>query len=535
MPVLPRWCCVLFVAILVACTSGEEGSPVDFVVGEVLTNPTERSIEIALLPGEDVDLYAAYRDSAEGPPRRSPQIRAAARELAVLELDDLLPDHEYEYAVWVRRQGDEEFSARPGATFRTLRRQTGSVFRFAYTADSHIVGRWIKVACSFGTKQERALENFGATLENILRADVDFTIAGGDNFMLHAPRMKACEGFEQYGSGTVRTSREADLRYELALSPALWGRLAARIPFLYVLGNHDGEARFGDTRGSFGHFTDTRGLSRAARLRHLPDPTSVYMDGAGGADRDLYFSFTSGDARLIVLDVMSGPQDYPARADDWTLGREQLTWLERVLRQNDRTWTLVFAEHLVGGARSDQNLRVEGDRVYHYGRGGLRSTQDGTPRTRFVGEQAALHTLMREHGVDVFFHAHDHVAVVGEKPDAEGRGEGVFYVMGGQASGDGSGPAWQHQTWFREWMDYDANGEADFLTGVTGALAPGFYLVTVTGRERLDLAYVASNASDAAANGRAVFRLSLFPDGTSKRVGIHEDGPIPGAPTQSRF
>jgi 3',5'-cyclic AMP phosphodiesterase CpdA len=496
---------------------------VDFVVGEVLTNPTDRSIEIALLPGEDVELYAAYREISEGPARRSPQIRAAARELAVLRLGELLPDREYEYAVWVRRTGDEEFTARPGATFRTLRRQAGSVFRFAYTADSHIVGRWIKVACSLGADQKRALENFGATLENILRADVDFTIAGGDNFMVHAPRMETCEGFEQYGSGTVRSSREADLRYEAALSPALWGRLTAHVPFLYVLGNHDGEARFGDAGGSFGHFTDTRELSRAARLRHLPDPTSVYIDGAGGANRDLYFSFTSGDARLIVLDVMSGPRDYPARAQDWTLGREQLAWLERVLRQNDRTWTLVFAEHLVGGTMSTENLHAERDRVYHYGRGGLRSTQDGTPRAPFLGEQAALHSLMREQGVDVFFHAHDHVAVVGEKPDAEGRGEGVFYVLGGQASGDGTGPAWQHQTWFREWMDYDANGEADFLTGVTGSLAPGFYLVTVTGRERLDLAYVASDASDAAANGRAVFQLSLFPDGTSKWIGIRED------------
>jgi hypothetical protein len=394
------------------------------------------------------------------------------------------------------------------------------------------VGRWIRAACSFGASPQRALENFGATLENILRADVDFAIAGGDNFMLHAPRMKTCQGFEQYGSGTVRSAREADLRYEIALSPALWGRLTARVPFLYVLGNHDGEARFGDASGSFGHFTDTRELSRAARRRHLPDPTSVYGDGAGGASRDLYYSFTSGDARFIVLDVMSGPEDYPAHAGDWTLGREQLAWFERVLRRNDRTWTLVFAEHLVGGAMDRGNLRTAGERVYHYGRGGLRATRDGTARAPFAGEQAALHSLMREHGVDVFFHAHDHVAVVGEKPDAEGRGEGVFYVLGGQASGDGSGPAWRDRTWFREGMDYDADGEPDFVSGVRGSLAPGFYLVTVTGRERLDLAYVASDATDAAANGRAVLRLSLFPDGTSRWADIDEDGSTPGAPIQ---
>ena len=69
-------------------------------------------------------------------------------------------------------------------------------------------------------------------------------------------------------------------------------------------------------------------------------------------------------------------------------------------------------------------------------------------------------------------------------------------------------------------------------SSVTGSLAPGFYLVTVTGRERLDLAYVASDASDAAANGRAVLRLSLFPDGTSRWGDIDEDGSTSGAPIQ---
>ena len=100
---------------------------------------------------------------------------------------------------------------------------------------------------------------------------------------------------------------------------------------------------------------------------------------------------------------------------------------------------------------------------------------------------------MAAHSVDVVFHAHDHVAVVGEKLDREGRGEGVIYALGGQGAGGTHTPGWKRRGWFREHMDYDENGVADFLEGVTGSVGAGFYLVTVTGRERVDLAYVLSD------------------------------------------
>ena len=161
----------------------------DFVVGEVLTNPTERSIEIALLPGEDVELYAAYQELAEGPPRRSPQIQAAARELAVLKLGrsparsrvrvrGLAPASRG----WrVRRAAgcDVSNSASPGRLGLSLRLHRGLPYRG--TLDQ---GRLLLR----GPSRSGPLENFGATLENILRANVDFTIAGGDNSMVHAPR-----------------------------------------------------------------------------------------------------------------------------------------------------------------------------------------------------------------------------------------------------------------------------------------------------------------------------------------------------------
>jgi len=37
--------------------------------------------------------------------------------------------------------------------------------------------------------------------------------------------------------------------------------------------------------------------------------------------------------------------------------------------------------------------------------------------------------------VQFVFHAHDHLALAGEKLAPDGTGEGVIYVMGGQATG----------------------------------------------------------------------------------------------------
>jgi hypothetical protein len=299
----------------------------------------------------------------------------------------------------------------------------------------------------------------------------------------------------------------------------LWGKLTRELPFFHVLGNHDGEARYGDAEGSYGHFEDTRALSRGARLRHLPDPTAVYD---GSQNRDLYFTFTSGDARFIILDVMSGPDDYPSVPEDWTLGAEQLAWFERVLQGNDRVWTFVFIEHLDGGIMRPDGLPLPhpgGEKGKHaYGRGAMRATLDGTPRGEFRGEQALLQKLMRENGVDVFFHAHDHIAVVGEKRASDGSGEGVYYAMGGQASGDEFGPGWSRFDWFQQQVDYDEDGVADFLSGrKSGGNAssrPGFYRVSVNGKRSIELAYVVSSPRPEL-DGTIAFGLTIRADGTS--------------------
>jgi hypothetical protein len=498
---------------LAACRGASEApGPVELRTEEIVTNPTERSVQIGLVPAEDVELYATFAPleaATEGDASQMTPLHVGAGKLAVLRLEGLAAGTRHRAQVHLRRPGENGFVARAPVHFRTLRADPGATVRFAYAADSHIVGRHIKGECE-RSPGSSARSNFQQTLENVLASDLDFVIAGGDNFMTHAPLLRGCPAYEAYGSGTVRTAAQADLRYELGL--ALWGRVPRELPFLYVLGNHDGEARFGDARGSYGHFSDTRALSRNARLRHLPDPTATYD---GSRDGDLYYTFRSGSARFIVLDVMAGPTALPRRVDDWTLGAAQLRWLEAVLVANRSPWVFVFAEHLVGGVTHPDG-RPFADEAgtpgeYHYGRGGLRSTVDGTTKGRFLGEQAALQALLRRHGADVFFHAHDHVAVIGEKRDPDGRGEGVYYAMAGQASGDADGPGWVAEPWFASQMDYDGDGRPDYA-GANGTAAAGFYRVTVEGTKRVLLEFVRSDSPDAP----VAFRWTIFPDGSSE-------------------
>ncbi len=502
-----------------------ESSKIDLLVEEIVTNPTSRSVQINLLPAEDVEIFVSYSAGDATAPigeliEKAPADRYRAGRLAVLTLDDLEPGTRYRAWLHLRRPGAKSFQVRPHVEFRTLYDDLESTVRFAYAADSHIAGRYILAKCRPTSRFRTYLDNFQRSLENILARDLDFVVAGGDNFMTHAPLLETCEGWQRYGSGTVRRLEEADLRYELALSNDLWGRVGRALPFLYVLGNHDGEARFGDDSGSYGHFTDTRALSRDARLRHLSDPTAVYRGSDNG---DLYFTFTSGAARFIILDVMAGPKTLPRSSSDWTLGEAQKRWLRSVLEENRSPWIFVFAEHLVGGITSpDGHPFVQpggppGE--YHYGRGGLRATEDRTIGGRFLGEQALLQEWMRAHGVDVFFHGHDHVAIAGQKFDANGVGEGVYYVMGGQVAGDRRGSLWIDEPWFIEQIDYDGDGEADLDAELYGTRSPGFYAVTVHGSTRVDVEFVRGEEGES--NGQIAFQFSIFPDGRSDPV-LHQ-------------
>src|SRR5690606_28832643 len=194
------------------------------------------------------------------------------------------------------------------------------------------------------------------------------------------------------------------------------GDTIGQLAHFSALGNWDGEN---------GDFTSEQiARSRQQRMLYLPNasPDTYPQGGSPGQD---YYAFTWGDATFVVLNVMSytptahlltGVNEY---ADDWTLGSTQLEWLEKTLSEATTKWKFTFIHHTVGGnGPSFANAA--------YGRGGGQAA--------YVGEQAIIHQMLLDYGVQIFFYGHDHVFV-------DMTVDGVHYTDPGSA-----GAPWKFHT-----------------------------------------------------------------------------------------
>jgi 3',5'-cyclic AMP phosphodiesterase CpdA len=213
--------------------------------------------------------------------------------------------------------------------------------------------------------------------------------------------------FHQYGFNDPppdkSIARAAYLNYR-----ALLGDTTANAAHYEVLGGWDSEAGC-DT-------PDEVDRSRSQRLLYVPGPDPTTYPEGGGAFEN-YYAFTWGDALFVMLDVFAYTPGchllgaYPGLVDDWTLGAEQLAWLRGVLAKATAKWKFIFIHHPVGGMTPDP---IESA----YGRGGGLAAS--------VGEQAVVHQLMRDHGVQVFFYGHDHVFT-------DMTVDGIHYALPGSA------------------------------------------------------------------------------------------------------
>lgn len=260
-------------------------------------------------------------------------------------------------------------------------RPPGTPFRFALITDTHVVPRDpvpapTFVGTDFGGVQESTL--LSVTSE-VRAGQPDFLLNLGDTLDFHA------FGFNEPPPDGVYT-KLGYLNYRRLLGDTL-----GHVAHFPVIGNWDGES---------GCNTDEEiQRSLAQRLVYVPGPgRDTYPEG-GSANGD-YYAFTWGDALFVVLNVMTYTPTchllgtFPGLPDDWTLGDDQLAWLERTLAAATARWRFLFIHHTVGGAAGDFNNSA-------YGRGGGQAAR--------VGEQAVVHDLMMRHGAQIFFYAHDHV------------------------------------------------------------------------------------------------------------------------------
>jgi hypothetical protein len=401
-------------AVVDARTDGGGGDAGFALLGAPLVfAPTPRGfgLSVVLRSGDPTALALRVRDEelssweVLGPPL------SPAADLARWTVDGLAPGRRYVYEVSApgAAGGDAGVAAGDGGVAGPLAvaLYTGSAvtapapgtpFTFALIADSHIEPRDpvppddSVIDDAYGTMESTLL----AVTAEVAAAKPDFVINLGDMLDYHLFGFNA-------PPPDAAWARLGYLNYRRLLGDTVGH--AAHFP---VIGNWDGESGC--------NTPDEIARSMSQRLLYAPGPgPDTYPEG-GSANGD-YYAFTWGDALFVVLNVMTYTPtchllgDDPGLPDDWTLGAAQLGWLDQTLARATSRWRFLFIHHTVGGAAGDTEDSA-------YGRGGGQAA--------YVGEQATVHAMMLQYGVQVFFYAHDHVftdMVV----------DGIHYLLPGSA------------------------------------------------------------------------------------------------------
>jgi hypothetical protein len=489
-------------SVLAASIGGVQYDPISltcdipFSVEETLMFPTQTGVSFTAVPLENTKVYLEYGNEP-GKYLRKTEIKSVnAGEAIKYEITALRPGTKYYYRVRCTNPGVTRFLPRTEHSFTTLRKANES-FTFVYETDSHFYELW--TGNTFGSGSGIQLETFNLSKQHILDENADFHIIGGDWAMTNADFMKGgTKDGITYAGGSTTTIDEALKRYVRTFSPEGFGTITPDLPVLPILGNHEGEQGFEPTilNASFG-----------ARQALFPSLPSSY----NGDPEGRYYSFTSGSAKFIFIDVLRNTMVEPVTADDWTLGQVQLQWLQSQFddaKNNRIPFVFVLAEHLDGGEKSYSVFNPT-----YYGRGGLLATLDNQPSGIFKGEQAQIQAMEETYtstrGIVFFMNGHDHVAITPtEKPNMDGTGTNTYMVKGGRMGNVGGG--WISDSAFKKEMDWDLSGTADYEESSIGTKKPGYFRINVNKSESVTFDYIVSDKDDPAIDGTVLFTKTIY-------------------------
>jgi hypothetical protein len=386
---------ILFAGIVCLFAVADAGAFVDstsvqFICGELLGRPGDRSIAVNICADKDIEWYVEYGTTPGNYSGQTTHATASHHVPSTIDLNGLQADTRYFYRVRYRETGASDDLARPEHSFTTARSR-GRSFSFAIEADPHL-----------DTSTNVLL--YRRTLGNILRSGADFLLDLGDTFM----------------ADKLPLINRQEITKRHLLFRSFIDTLGHSIPLLLVQGNHDGEL------GWFVNGTPENLAVWAAniRLSYYPGPLpgSFYTGDTSSimfvGRRQNYYAWEWGSALFVVLDVYWYTAKKPGSSKDnwdWTLGKEQYDWLKRTLEKSSAPFKFVFAHQVVGG--NDLEGRGGIEAAPYYEMGGLNSDGSSGFAAHRPGWEMPIHQLMVKNGVSVFFHGHDHVFV---KQDMDG-------------------------------------------------------------------------------------------------------------------
>ena len=340
----------------------------------LLARPTTDSVMLVARNGA-VNATASVEIKRLGPDvwrAVGPPVNVVAGGFMRWDVDGLTAATGYEYRVLAAPRGGDPSLAASGRF--TTQRVGEHWFTAALTTDAH-TGSFAE-----GSSPLRVMDD---VVRNVVADQPEFLLALGDNVAWATSR----ELPQQDEGGAI---------FAYTMYRQHMATLTGSCPHFGLIGNWEGES------GK----VPPEAAARMAAVRHrfAPNPDDRTYPQGGSRNED-YYAFAWGPALFVVLNVQSystpsGPLDSllddVTLVEDWTLGSDQFSWLERTLAASDHPFRIICIHHVVGGNAGNRFDTL-------YGRGGHRAAG--------VGEQRLVHELMRDSGVQILFFGHDHVFV----------------------------------------------------------------------------------------------------------------------------
>jgi len=388
---------VIPILVLVLCATGAKNESVknkyneddpresfisdipDYPGNIILSRPTNHSITLSVISATDRFVNVLYGQMNNKLTERSEEFELTAGEPREILISNLKPNSFYSYRV-VDSNTQKPFLPINGNGMFHTQRARGESFTFTVQADSHLDGDCLP-------------ELYKATLDNVLNSKPDFHIDLGDTFM----------------TGKILQREVAAKQY---LAQRYWfGTIGHSVPIFLVLGNHDGEEI---KKKSSNRANGLAVWSCIQRKRYFPNPipddfysgNTEKQQHAGYLQN--YYSWQWGDALFIVLDPYWYSGSTRGGQNPWnmTIGKTQYDWLSETLRNSRVRFKFVFIHQLVGGLDRSARGGAEAATLFEWG-GSEKSGRQNFAMNR-PGWEKPIHTLLKENGVDIVFHGHDH-------------------------------------------------------------------------------------------------------------------------------
>jgi hypothetical protein len=361
-------------------TANSAESELDYI-NILLCRPSDKSISISLLPAKNLSVYIDYRKSTENYTDKTETRSLSSGATSVYLLDNLTPNTMYCYRLRYRENITGEFIVGDEHTFRT-QRSRGNSFCFTIEADPHL---YDKKGCASLMKIAQ---------QNQLNDKPDFMFDLGDTFG------------DDHNPFEITNEEILILHSNFR---AFTGTICHSVPFLFCIGNHEGE---------FGYYllqtppNNIAVYASLARKYYFPNPvpdnfysgnTASEENGIGAPEN--YYAFEWGDALFIILDAYRYfESNAKPREWEWTLGKTQYDWMENTLMKSSAKFKFIFIHHLFGQTRGGAEIA----NGFEWGGYNKDSRTLGFATNR-PGWNLPIHQLMLKYGVNILFQGHDHL------------------------------------------------------------------------------------------------------------------------------